>query len=205
MARISKSPEERKQEIITTALTLFEEKGYENTTIQDIAERMNAAQGLCYRYFKSKQEIFAASSDFYAQKAVENMRQSIRGTVDAIGKFNAVIQSLLTYAAAHGEFESSYRDVPEISAERIRRIAVHISDILIPIVEQGQREGVFHCDDISGTVRILSYGIINLIHSEMPKKNVPEHIVSFVPTIRRTCKILLGSEENRLGRGWGKR
>ena len=60
--RISKEPEERRQEIIETALTLFSEKGYENTTIQDISDRMNVSPGLFYRYFKSKTEIFAATS-----------------------------------------------------------------------------------------------------------------------------------------------
>ena len=52
--RIIKDPEERKQEIIEAALHLFSQKGYEHTTIQDIAKYLNISQGLCYRYFKSK-------------------------------------------------------------------------------------------------------------------------------------------------------
>ena len=79
--RIVKDPEERKQEIIETALKLFAEKGYEYTTMQDIAERMNVSQGLCYRYFKSKAEIFAASSDYYARKAVEQIKLPISNDI----------------------------------------------------------------------------------------------------------------------------
>ena len=37
--RITKEPEVRKQEILDTALKLFGEKGYEKTSISDIAER----------------------------------------------------------------------------------------------------------------------------------------------------------------------
>ena len=44
--RISKEPEERKQEIVETAMKLFCEKGYEKTSISDIAKEMNVAQGL---------------------------------------------------------------------------------------------------------------------------------------------------------------
>ena len=66
--RIIKDPEERKQEIIEAALHLFSQKGYEHTTIQDIAKYLNISQGLCYRYFKSKAEISTATADFYTQQ-----------------------------------------------------------------------------------------------------------------------------------------
>jgi len=46
--RISKSPEERKKEIIITAQKLFNEKGYDNTKIIDITNYMNVAKGTFY-------------------------------------------------------------------------------------------------------------------------------------------------------------
>ena len=165
MARITKAPEERKQEIIETAMGLFSEKGYENTTIQDIAEKMNVAQGLCYRYFKSKQEIFAASSDYYAQKAVEHMQASTAESDSVMAQFNAVIRSLLVCAVKHGEFEISSREEPKIEAERIRYMGERIADVIIPIVRQGVKEDVFRCDNVENTVRLLSFGIIQKLYS----------------------------------------
>ena len=55
--RITKNPKVRKQEILDTALKLFGEKGYENTSIADIAKAIGVAQGLCYRYFPSKEAL----------------------------------------------------------------------------------------------------------------------------------------------------
>ena len=52
--RISKEPEERKQEILETAMKLFAQNGFEKTSISDIAREIGVAQGLCYRYFPSK-------------------------------------------------------------------------------------------------------------------------------------------------------
>jgi AcrR family transcriptional regulator len=204
MARISKPPAERKQEIIETALALFSEKGYDHTTIQDIAERMNVAQGLCYRYFKTKQDIFAASSDYYAQQAIVQLDQYISKNSSTIDKFNSVIKFLLAYAIKHGEFEASYHNEKEISAERIQRMAIHISDIIIPIVEQGRNEGLFDCKKVADTVRILTFGIMNLIHYNMPKQNVQKHILSFIPTIKTVCKDMLQSNSHTIGKGWGQ-
>ena len=64
--RITKGPEVRKQEILDTALKLFGEKGYEKTSIADIAKAIGVAQGLCYRYFPSKEALFDSAIEQYA-------------------------------------------------------------------------------------------------------------------------------------------
>lgn len=66
--RVTKEPEVRKQEILDTALKLFGENGYEKTSITDIAKAIGVAQGLCYRYFPSKERCLTAR--------LNNMRMS---------------------------------------------------------------------------------------------------------------------------------
>ena len=56
--RISKDPEVRRREIIDTAMKVFSQNGYEATSMTDIAKEINVVPGLCYRYFKSKQELY---------------------------------------------------------------------------------------------------------------------------------------------------
>ena len=38
--RVSKPPEERRRELLETAMRLFTERGYENTSMRDIAEEL---------------------------------------------------------------------------------------------------------------------------------------------------------------------
>ena len=52
--------EERKREIIAAAWTSFMEKGYEKTTMREIARRLNASTGVLYTHFRSKAEILEA-------------------------------------------------------------------------------------------------------------------------------------------------
>ena len=66
--RISKDPEIRKQEIIDTAMKLFSEKGYEFTSMTDIAKEMNVVSGLCHRYFKSKEDLYKTAISLYAKE-----------------------------------------------------------------------------------------------------------------------------------------
>lgn len=74
--RVVKNPDERKQEIIDAAIRVFARKGYEKTSISDIAKEINVSQGLCYRYFQSKEEMYDAAIDEYAEYiASENMKK----------------------------------------------------------------------------------------------------------------------------------
>ncbi|MEG1567773.1 MAG: TetR/AcrR family transcriptional regulator [Anaerovoracaceae bacterium] len=48
------------RKIIEESLKLFMEKGYEETTIQDIINAVGMSKGAIYHYFKSKEDIFDA-------------------------------------------------------------------------------------------------------------------------------------------------
>ena len=50
----------RKQEIISAAIKLFAKKGYEHTTLDEIAEASEFGKGTIYNYFQSKEEIYLA-------------------------------------------------------------------------------------------------------------------------------------------------
>ena len=47
-------PEKRRAQIIETAIRLFSEHGYFQTTIDDIANAIPISKGLVYKYFKDK-------------------------------------------------------------------------------------------------------------------------------------------------------
>ncbi len=49
--------ERTREHLFQTALTLFTEKGYEQTTMRDIASRADCSLGLTYRYFSHKEEL----------------------------------------------------------------------------------------------------------------------------------------------------
>ena len=65
--RVVKEPDERKQEILEAALRVFARKGYDKTSISDIAGEIGISQGLCYRYFPSKEVIYDVALDMYAE------------------------------------------------------------------------------------------------------------------------------------------
>lgn len=56
--------EETERQILEAALDLFRERGFEATTIRDIASRAGLSLGAAYYYFKSKEAIVGAYYDY---------------------------------------------------------------------------------------------------------------------------------------------
>lgn len=76
MAR-NKYPEETVEKILTAAMRLFLEKGYEKTTIQDIVDQLGGlTKGAVYHHFKSKEEIMDAVTEkmFWDNDPFEKVR-----------------------------------------------------------------------------------------------------------------------------------
>ena len=74
MPRTVKDPEERKAELLDTAMRLFAEKGYDNVSVRSVAREAGVAPGLAYHYFDSKQRLFDAAIAHYAEECSEGMR-----------------------------------------------------------------------------------------------------------------------------------
>ena len=62
MQRAPREPktELRRNQLIDTALEVFAQKGFAETTVKELAEAAGVAQGLLYHYFKSKDDLLEA-------------------------------------------------------------------------------------------------------------------------------------------------
>ena len=66
--------EETRRRLLETALGLFRERGFEETTLRDIAAQAELSLGAAYYYFPSKEAIVGAYYDYVQEKHVELAR-----------------------------------------------------------------------------------------------------------------------------------
>ena len=57
MTRITKDPETRRKEFIKAAGELFMEKGFDQTSVNDITKKVGMSHGAFFYYFKSKNDV----------------------------------------------------------------------------------------------------------------------------------------------------
>ena len=101
MPRTVKDPEERKAELLDTAMRLFAEKGYDNVSVRSVAREAGVAPGLAYHYFDSKQRLFDAAIGHYAERCSEGMRAALD---DGALSLDEKIEGAIAAATDHSAF-----------------------------------------------------------------------------------------------------
>ena len=84
-------PTSRKLEIITTASTLFKEKGYSAVTMRDIAKAMGIKAASLYNHIKNKEEILTFIIISLAEEFIEELKKIKDSKVSCIDKLKQII------------------------------------------------------------------------------------------------------------------
>lgn len=102
MAR-NKYPEKTIQQILDVSTKLFQEKGFEKTSLQDIIYELNMSKGAIYHHFKSKEEILRAVMDRQFRYARQKLEELIAHTEAAHGKekLQRILEQLVADPQSH--------------------------------------------------------------------------------------------------------
>ena len=163
--RITKEPEERKQEILDTAMRIFYEKGYEKTSITDIAKAIGVAQGLCYRYFPSKEALFDSAIEQYANEIV-----SIFSFPSDNGMTLKQIIETMPIMVETGE-DNYYNAFHVVENKKFHdqltlKACEKLSKIAAKLLEQAKEKGEINIDDVQTAASFCVYGQIGILLDE---------------------------------------
>ena len=120
----------RSQAIRDAAMRIASRKGYDNVTVQDIADEAGIAKGTVYLYFKSRDDIFEQTITF----SFEELRAKIREAAECGGTFaecvEKVVETQLEYFEQRQEFFRLYLAMAEpLGARRLRKHACYRANI----------------------------------------------------------------------------
>lgn len=148
MAR-NKYPEVTVERILDVSQKLFLEKGYENTTIQDIVDELGGlTKGAVYHHFKSKEEIMDAVGDrmFFSNNPFEAVRS--RTDLNGLQKLREVVR---LNQSNEERVRLTAQSVPIAKSPRLlQEMIVSNRKVLTPyfleLIEEGNRDGSMHTD-----------------------------------------------------------
>lgn len=138
-----------KREIQETAWKLFYEKGYENTTINDIIQAVGTSKGGFYYYFDAKEELLHSLYSILDQ-AYEKYYRNMNRTVDSLTQLKQMNQYVFYFIEGNVK-----RDllVALYQSQLSRRKEEHLLDpnryylqLLKQIIAEGQEKGEIRSD-----------------------------------------------------------
>ncbi len=141
--------EERRAQIIESAIQVFARQGFASTRMDDVAAESGLSKGLLYWYFKSKEEIIIAIADllfgaeFHKMQGLPIEGHTARACLESFLEiFIADLQGMLKVAPVIYEFYAlAFRNatVRRVMQEYLGRFVA----ILEPVVQHGMDGGEF--------------------------------------------------------------
>lgn len=157
-----KDPEIRRAEIMDAAMLLFMEKGYANTSTQDIVDKVNISRGLLYYHFKNKEDILYCLVERYSEKLLRDIHVIVNDDdKTAIEKIRAFIDATIISTdnvSAEGtelqktvDLEENRYMLDKLSHKLIEKLTIYFERI----INQGISEKVFSVKYPSETAEFL--------------------------------------------------
>ena len=152
-----------RDDLINAALTLFDEKGYLGTSVEEIVKRAKVTKGAFYYYFKSKEETLEIIHNVYVESQIELCNRVIFECKEPREQLLEITRVTITNLHQYRSHVSVYlQDRKFLTGQRKRNVHEKRSEIdrlLNSIIERGVDNGCFR-SDISP--KIVTFGLIGM-------------------------------------------
>lgn len=143
--RRSRREQEMRGRILDAAIACFLERGFEATTIDEIAERADVARATVFNHFAEKQELLSAYLARRRQELVDLLRREARADVGADQQLYDALDLMATFnernvAEARELIGAWWRSGGTTAREP------HTGVVLAEVIAAGQRTGEFRSE-----------------------------------------------------------
>ncbi len=119
---------QRRQQLLDVGRTLFAERGYDGTSVEEIASRAGVSKPVVYEHFGGKEGLYAVVVDREVQRLLDTFTAALTGDKPRLLLEQATL-ALLTYIEDQADgFRILVRESP-VGLERSGGFATIISDI----------------------------------------------------------------------------
>lgn len=148
--------EKRKQELLNIAYQMFIQKGYEETSIDEIIAEAHIAKGTYYYHFPSKEATLEAVIDMMINNEVQRAQEILSAPISVPQKLIGVITSLRPEQNESNIADTLNKKENIMMHEKVsRRIIDEAVPLLAQVVSEGIAQGVFACNHIEERVRMI--------------------------------------------------
>lgn len=158
-----KTTAERRNDILNVAARLFVEKGYNETSISDIANECGLAHGTFYCYFKTKDEVFKEVVYYIPYIHTKKLSDTLCTKKSAKDKINYLCDWICEHESTENKFLEDpanlfSADISKIIGGVLRNISLLFHNLIADIYKEGVESGDFEIKNIDFTV-IVTIGV----------------------------------------------
>jgi len=166
--------QEKKQEIYKSATQVFLDKGYNNTTLLDIAKLCKMGRSTIYQYFKNKEEIFFEVSISFFSELVSNLDSiMIEEGVSSTEKIKKMLSIFIFDSKADSQrfFQLAkvlmfLKENNSVFENKFKFFYLSVQDMFFQVVESGiYNDEIQKCDAESMSIAIFGLAQSIILHT----------------------------------------
>ena len=163
-----------RQEILRTAARLFQQRGYDATSMNDVAAALKLSKGGLYHHFQSKDEILFEIMNHAMEITQERVINPVRGIADAQERLRALIRLHIEVVLSPRDREITVmlhenHPLPPTLRKRInarKKEYVHFLESLITEVQREAQKEAQRTHGASGRVspRAAAFAVLGMVN-----------------------------------------
>ncbi len=170
----------RRAEVLAAARQLFARKGYQRTTMVQIAAASEVALGTLYQLFASKEAILCSLLEDYIDVLIARGQEAIAETADARSQLERIVRTQLRFSEENADVLRFYLsgwtgyefEVRHRFGERIDTKYEQYLRLLTATFRRGMRQGVFS----PAPPRRLAIALAGMIHALIRRWLREQHV-----------------------------
>ena len=174
------SKEERREQILESALAVFIENGYNGSTTMDIAKRADISEVTLFRYFDSKKQIFMEAIE---PILITSLKESLELSKDLepMEKLEYILKNRIKFISEHHEVIKLILMESQINPEMADFDFINQITSLLKssIIEAG-----IELQDDDFSLRLLMGSILSFLYlPETDDREIDNYVKNFIETI----------------------
>ncbi|MFZ5723317.1 MAG: TetR/AcrR family transcriptional regulator [Pseudomonadota bacterium] len=151
LAQVNGMDDTPRGKLLSAAARLFRERGFERTTVRDIAALVGIQSGSLFHHFSSKEEILKAVMIDVIRFNTERLRKAVAAAGDTRGKLRALIEcELLSIVGDTREAMAvlgyCWDSLSPASQKDVLELRAVYEDIWLSVLRAAQQEGLMQTD-----------------------------------------------------------
>jgi TetR/AcrR family transcriptional regulator, cholesterol catabolism regulator len=162
----------RRHEIFGASVKLFLKKGFQETSMREIAETVGIGKSTLYDYFKTKDEILVWGVEDQIMDLTVEVQEIVKQPAPAIKRLRQAMKTHLEFLVSSKEFYLKLSfEVQRLNLESQKRIQVRrhmYQDLIRQLVDDGIAEGSFRKVDSLLVARTLITALTPTVFTSRP-------------------------------------
>lgn len=170
MAKAPTSPalreryDRRQAEVVTAAARVFAERGYDQTSVQELSEGIGLAAGGLYHYFGGKEQLLIRICDQLMDPLLGDARALASGEGNAAERLRAVVRLWVAHAIEHRDHMLVFQQERHVIDHgdqwaEVRRTRKAFERVVEKLLDEARAEGA-----IDGDRRLLLAALLGMVN-----------------------------------------